>query len=82
MKQHPATPQSVRLVTRVRGNNPNHHLFNNNGTWWLQVTLHNGPFSERIRQSLKTRDLAEARRKRDTLFARLSARREPESHAA
>ena len=80
MKQQ--TTSSVHLVSRPRQDNPNHHLFNNNGTWWIQVTVHCGPLSERIRKSLKTNDLAEARRKRDTLFARLSANVQPRIQAA
>ena len=64
-------PFPVRLAAKIRESNPNHHLFNNNGTWWVQITVHCGPVSERIRRSLKTRDLSEARRKRDTLIQRL-----------
>lgn len=47
---------------------PNHHLWNNHGTWWIHYTVHHGPTKERVRQSLATRCLNEARRKRDALF--------------
>jgi hypothetical protein len=63
---------NVRLVCSRQRGNRNHHLFDNNGTWWIQITVHNGPFSERVRQSLKTRDVSVARRRRDAILARLS----------
>jgi hypothetical protein len=46
-----------------------HHLWNNNGTWWVHYTLHFGDRKRRIRRSLKTRLLEEAIRRRDELFA-------------
>ena len=57
---------------RVDADNPNHHLWNNHGTWFLHYTVHPTPFTkERIRRSLGTKDLAVARRRRDDLFATL-----------
>ncbi len=51
--------------------NPDHHLWNNRGTWWCQFTLHRPDYTaERVRVSLKTRDVAEARRRRDVLIVR------------
>ena len=51
---------------RVNPDNPNHHLWNNHGTWWLHYTLHLPDYTaRRIRSSLRTRDLHEARSKRD-----------------
>ena len=49
-----------------------HHLWNNNGTWWVHYTLHFGHRKRRIRRSLKTRSLDEAIRRRDELFARIA----------
>lgn len=46
-----------------------HHLWNNNGTWWVHYTLHFGHRKRRIRRSLKTRSLEEAIRRRDELFS-------------
>jgi len=69
---------TVRLVSKPRAAHPNHHLFNNNGIWWCQLTVHHGPFSKRLRFSLETRDLEQARTSRDRLFARLV----PQPHAA
>lgn len=53
--------------------NPDHHLWNNRGTWWCHFTLHRADYTaERVRVSLKTRDVAEARRRRDGLLANLA----------
>lgn len=49
-----------------------HHLWNNNGTWWVHYTLHFGHRKRRIRRSLKTRSLEEAIRRRDELFASIA----------
>lgn len=55
--------------TRVRTENPNHHLWNNHGTWFLHYTVHPTPYTkERIRRSLGTRDLQVARERRDSFF--------------
>jgi hypothetical protein len=51
---------------RVNGDNPNHHLWNNNGTWFIHYTEHLPDFTKRrIRESLNTKCVAEARRRRD-----------------
>ena len=55
---------------RIRPENPNHHLWNNHGTWFLHYTVYPTPLTkERIRRSLGTKDLSAARRRRDTFFA-------------
>lgn len=48
---------------------PNHHLWLNGRVWWIAFTVHQGHRQERKRFSLGTRDVAEARRKRDDLLA-------------
>lgn len=54
--------------------NPDHHLWNNRGTWWCHFTLHRPDYTaERLRVSLRTRDLAEARRRRDELLRRFAS---------
>jgi hypothetical protein len=59
---------------RIRPENPNHHLWNNHGTWFLHYTVHPTPLTkERIRRSLGTKDLAVARRQRDSFFASLGS---------
>ncbi len=65
-------PTSIRLSLRAAPGNHNHHLWNNHGTWWCHLTLHDGNGTkQRVRRSLKTADLGAARRRRDVLFARL-----------
>jgi hypothetical protein len=61
---------------RIRTENPNHHLWNNHGTWFLHYTVHPTPFTkERVRCSLGTKDLATARQQRDSFLAGLTGRR-------
>ena len=62
----------IRLASKPRASHPNHHLVNNNGTWWCQVTFHEGPCSKRHRFSLRTPCVQEARARRDRIFARIS----------
>src|SRR2546430_6895338 len=62
------------LALRVRAGNPNHHLWNNHGTWFLHYTVHPTPFTkERIRRSLGTKDVKIARARRDAFFAHLAS---------
>jgi len=59
---------------RVHPENPNHHLWNNHGTWFLHYTVHPTPFTkDRIRRSLGTKDVGVARARRDAFFALLAA---------
>jgi len=62
--------QRDRLAVRVDRSNPDHHLWNNRGTWWCHFTLHRPDYTaQRVRVSLKTRDRREARARRDELLA-------------
>ena len=59
---------------RVSAANPNHHLWNNHGTWFLHYTVYPTPLTkDRIRRSLGTKDLAVARSRRDAFFSHLGA---------
>ena len=50
---------------------PDHHLWRNGRLWWIAFTVHlPGWQKERVRQSLGTDQLVEARRRRDALLAR------------
>jgi hypothetical protein len=54
--------------------NPNHHLWRNGRLWWIAFTvIHDGWRQERIRRSLGTPDLEEARRRRDLLIEQIAA---------
>ena len=58
--------------------NRNHHLWNNNGTWWLHRTIYPTPITkQRIRQSLNTKDVAAARDRRDAILRHLALERLP-----
>ena len=62
------------LSIRIDPENPNHHLWKNHGTWWIHYTVHPTPWTQqRVRQTLRTRLLDEARLRRDALFSLLSA---------
>lgn len=57
------------LAIRVRRDNPNHHLWNNNGTWWFHGTVHLSDFTkQRVRVSLQTPCVMRARKRRDGLL--------------
>jgi hypothetical protein len=62
---------------RVDAGNPLHHLWCNNGTWWVHYTLHFEGRKRRIRRSLGTRAMEVAIQRRDELLARLAAEGEP-----
>jgi hypothetical protein len=67
-------PTKHHLATRRTDTNPNHHLMNNHGTWWIRFTLRSTEgTSKRPAYSLKTPDLETARRKRDRILAALEA---------
>ena len=58
---------------RISEANPNHHLWNNNGTWFLHYTVYPTPFTkERIRRSLGTKCVTTARERRDLFFNHLA----------
>jgi hypothetical protein len=62
-----------QLAARIKPGNPNHHLWNNNGTWFVHYVVHPTRFTkERVRHSLGTKSLEEARFRRDALLARLA----------
>ena len=65
---------STDTGVRARAENPNHHLWNNHGTWFLHYTVHPTPFTkERIRRSLGTKDIHEARERRDAFFSHVAS---------
>ena len=62
-------PIMFQLSLRTNPENPNHHLWNNNGTWFIHYVVHPTPITkERVRKSLGTKSLAEARAKRDAIL--------------
>lgn len=68
----PPTPIIGRLALRVPRGKPAHHLWNNNGTWWVHYSIrHPEGATRRYRESLKTSDFETACRKRDKLLRAL-----------
>ena len=60
---------SPQLAIRVNPANRDHHLWNNHGTWWCHFTLHLPDCTKRrLRRSLRTACLDEARALRDNLL--------------
>jgi len=57
---------------RVEPRNPTHHLWNNNGTWWIHYTVHFGHRKRRVRRSLRTRSLPDAIARRDALLVKIT----------
>lgn len=68
------TVQSYPVLSlRTDPSNPNHHLWLNNGTWYIAYTAHTSPLTaERVRTSLHTKYVTEARRKRDQILQGVS----------
>jgi hypothetical protein len=70
---HTIQAPSARLSLRVKEANPLHHLWNNNGTWWIHYTLHLSDYTaKRVRRSLRTNEATEAIRRRDELLNQIS----------
>ncbi len=72
-KSHPAAlaalPDGCALSLRTHASNPNHHLWWNNGTWWLHATLHRSDFTkQRLRVPLETKNVGLARLRRDAVL--------------
>ena len=56
---------------RVLPDNPDHHLWNNHGTWWCHYTVHLADYTKRrVRLSLGTPSVEQARKLRDQLLLR------------
>ena len=57
------------LTIRVSRENADHHLWNNNGTWWFHFTMRSDKgASQRVRRSLKTANIEKARTSRDRIL--------------
>jgi hypothetical protein len=61
-------------VPAIRENpsNPDHHIWNNNGTWFIHYTVHLPDYTKRrVRRSLRAKSVRSARRRRDRILSRL-----------
>ena len=55
---------------RTQRDNRNHHLWLNNGCWWLHYTVHLPDYTKtRVRRSLRTSDVKVARAQRDAILS-------------
>ena len=62
-------PMSSNGRVKNRTPNPDHNIWNNNGTWWCHYTVHDSnKTARRVRVSLETKDIDEARRRRDAIL--------------
>ena len=58
-----------QIRVRVNRGNPGHHLWLNNGTWFIHYTVHRADYTKvRIRTSLGTKSIDLARRLRDRVL--------------
>ena len=56
-------------VKTNKPSNPDHPIWNNNGTFWCHYTVHEaGHTKRRVRVPLRTKDREEARTRRDELL--------------
>ena len=56
---------------RIWAHNPDHHLWNNHGTWWCHYTVHLPDYTKRrVRLSLGTPSVEQARKLRDQILRR------------
>ncbi|MEX0325000.1 MAG: hypothetical protein AB3N33_02805 [Puniceicoccaceae bacterium] len=54
---------------RIDPDNPDHHLYRNNGTWWIHYTRHLPDYTiQRVRYSLRTKDRVVAHELRDSIL--------------
>ncbi|MFH0879111.1 MAG: hypothetical protein V2A34_05320 [Lentisphaerota bacterium] len=59
------------LAVRINADNRKHHLWNNNGTWFIHYTVYPDRLTKaRVRRSLQTKHLKTALEQRDRLLAR------------
>jgi hypothetical protein len=63
-------PNPIAISRRQKASGPDHHLWNNHGTWWLHCTIHLPDFTKkRLRKNLQTADAQTARKVRDRILA-------------
>lgn len=64
----PAPAHRDTHIEVPRKADPNHHLWRNGRLWWIAFTVHRGHRQERLRFSLGTSDVEEARSRRDAIL--------------
>lgn len=73
LTNHSLPQQGRHALVKTSRFNPNHNIYSNNGSLWLHCTIHRADHTKhRIRISLRTRDYAKARRRRDFALRHIS----------
>jgi hypothetical protein len=70
-QKHPSISHGKRITGHRKNGqpHPDHHLWRNGRLWWIAFTIHKPDWTaERVRRSLGTDDLGEARRRRDFIL--------------
>jgi len=63
-----------QLAVRINARNKNHHLWLNNGTWYMHYTVHLADYTKRrVRRSLGCKCADAARLRRDYFLQKLAA---------
>ena len=64
----PPTP-----AVRINPDNPDHHVYSDNGVWWIHYSVRTDPRfkAQRVHASLGTRRLEIARERRDAILTHL-----------
>ena len=53
--------EQLKVAIRTSADNPRHHLWNNNGTWFIHFTVHPTSLPKmRVRRSLETKSISVA----------------------
>jgi hypothetical protein len=67
---NPNSPSRSLAAAGTPAVDPNHHLWRNGRLWWVAFTVHLPSWQkQRVRLSLGTADVVEARRRRDEVLA-------------
>ena len=73
------TRRAVPHAAELPELDPDHHLWKNGRLWWIAFTVHTHDWKKkRLRFSLGTSDIREARRRRDTVLRHFDAARDCE----
>jgi hypothetical protein len=69
------TRDSIAFRSDASGAHPDHHLWRNGRIWWVAFTFHTGDGRKhRVRRTLATSDVREARLRRDALLGEYGRR--------
>lgn len=64
---------TIVIRKKSTSRNKNHNLYKNGGSWWCSLTVWEEATTRRVRFSLKTKDVKEARAIRDNIIKEAQA---------